>query len=269
MQSSLGTLQGEDFRLAHQTRWQQRAFVGEFFFDQLDLVLDRLLLRLRRVHPLFDSTYAVLQRGDIRFKILAPGVERELLGADEGFDVRVVAPRRQVGGKCHLRLVADLGDKTRLHCLRAHVTQGQPVKLRSRSGRVKLDQGLARLDDVAFAHEDVADDAAFQMLNDLVLARRHEGARGDHRASDESRIRPIAKSHHEQDHRNDARRGWHVRAARNIRIPLASRYHCACHMTSPAGLLCCFRLRDEVFHWSYLPAEANRWHSAGGRSTAG
>jgi hypothetical protein len=59
--------------------------------------------------------------------------------------------------------------KARLHGKQAVVFELQAPELRPGGCIVQMDEGLSRLNDIAFLHQDGFYDAAFQMLDDLDL----------------------------------------------------------------------------------------------------
>ena len=72
---------------------------------------------------------------------------------------------------------------------------------------------------VAFAHVDLADHSALEMLDDLVLSGNDEHARGDHGAGDRRHVAPDAEAH--QRHRHDQRtgNGWQLGRSRQRIVP--------------------------------------------------
>ena len=86
----------------------------------------------------------------------------------------------------------------------AHAPQGQAAQLRTWRGVVELEQQLARLPRCRPRAQDLADDAALEMLDDLVLPGSDEDARRDHRAGDRRHVAPDAESHHHHGHDHHA-----------------------------------------------------------------
>ena len=91
-------------------------------------------------------------------------------------------------------LGVDLRFEPRLHGQQAVFAEHEAAQLRLRRRVVEAHQRLPGLDQIAFAHEHVADDAAFEMLHLLVLAGGDERARGDDGTVERRQRRPQAEA---------------------------------------------------------------------------
>ena len=102
-------------------------------------------------------------------------------------------------------------------------TRRRSLALRRRV--VEAHQRLAGLDEIAFAHQHVADDAAFEVLHLLVLARGDERAGGDDGAVERRQRRPQAEA---ADPRREDGQADHRRPAQAVgHVPLPGVERCA------------------------------------------
>ena len=78
------------------------------------------------------------------------------------------------------------------------VAKRQSAQLGARSRIIEPNEDLPGFDDVAFANENILDHAAFEMLDDLVLAGGHEKTGCDDSSGYQRRVRPKPEAQHRE-----------------------------------------------------------------------
>ena len=167
----------------------------------------------------FQRFHVQLEQPGLAVDAVAGGAETGELTIDDALDVAVARVVGDDGGKGDFRLVGNLRLQPRDVRLEPGLAQEQLPLLHLCGDAVEPDQWLAGSDVVALADQDLLDDAAFQMLDDLVLPGRHEAAGGDHGRGQRRGRRPCAeaaKGDHHKDQPDDA---VLVDRARNLAVP--------------------------------------------------
>src|SRR5690242_14392971 len=119
--------------------------------------------------------------------------------------------------------------ETRLHGEQSILLQDQPPQLGVGSGIVHTNKDLIRLDHITFLDGDLADDAAFQVLDQFVLSVGHECAPGDDRTVEWSDSGPNAETAEPYHEDREPRENGPFGAQRNIAIPRAGAVPLCCH----------------------------------------
>ena len=222
-------LQHHQFRLAHQSGLHQAVLGHDFLVEQHDLALDGIELHPRSLDPLFQRLDALVDALDVAVEVVAARRERHLLAVHDFLHLgrtgqgELASQLTMSGGSvisgsslisaCSLASMAvSLMRRRNSRCSSARAT----VSSSSSSS-------LAGFHGVAFAHIDLADNAALEMLDDLVLPGNDEHARRDHCAGDRRHVAPDAEAH--QHHGHDQHAGnrsavWSIAAANRTRCPL-------------------------------------------------
>ena len=160
-----------------------------------DLALDRVQLDPRSLDPLFQCLDAFVDALDVAIEVVAARGERHLLTVHDFLHLgRLAQPIDDLGRKRDILLLLHLGLQPCIDRREPDAAQEQPLQLRPRRCVIEFEQYLSGLHGVAFAHEDLADHSALEMLNDLVLSGNDEHARRDHRAGYRGHVAPDAKS---------------------------------------------------------------------------
>ena len=215
-------------RLEHGAAQGQRlAAPGQAAFDQLGLGLKLLgqkgKLALGRVKLDAIAGGADVQGfkvarddADIIGKAGAGGLKGQRLPVKDHRGLRVVPLCLEMRGENQLVQMLLFGHQPGLRRLETDPPQGQFARGRQGKGLVQSQHDLTFGDAVALLDQNVRDDAAFQMLDDLVLARGHETALRDHGGGQRGHHRPCAETAEGHQHQHKAEgglladRAWHV-----------------------------------------------------------
>jgi hypothetical protein len=183
-------LQLEQLGLAGETLLVELADVPELLADQsellrlgLDLAFDADDLLAVLGDPLLENRNLAGQR-------LASGLEDVGLSFDDLARLGIAAPLQQAGGKTDLGQAVALGLETGLQRVGHHPAAVQELQAGPRRGVVEADQDLSGRDLLALAHQDLADDAALQVLHRLAVAVDADHAGRDGRALQGRQRRP-------------------------------------------------------------------------------
>ena len=193
-------------------------FLGlDILVDQRDLALHACELNLGSGYTLFQGLDAVPDAGDVAVEVVALSREGEKLGIDDVANLRIAHPAGQLRRKVNFIFLAHLRLQTGIDRREPRVAEEEPLHLGLGGRLIQFDQDLTGQNGVALVHHDVADNAAFQMLDNLVLASCHEHAGCHNGTGNRCGGAPDAKSHdrgcddHNARNRGAAGRAWQVR----------------------------------------------------------
>ena len=190
----LGTLQGQYLRPAHELLRQQSLLVLQLFAEQRHALLRRLRLRGIAADAFAEARDLLSQHLLFARRLQAARPQLDGLALEDAADLGVLGFGSQLGGHRERRPAVDLGLQARLHDEQAMVPQHEAAQPAAGGRGVEAKERLADFDQVALLHQHLAQDAAFQMLDVLVLPRGHEGAGHDDCAFQGCKRRPHAEA---------------------------------------------------------------------------
>jgi hypothetical protein len=202
-QSGLCALDGRHVGLSGELPLEQHALVLQLFREGRQPLLHGRGLRLVADDPLLDSGDLLAQ--DLLLICLAgpSHLQLDLLALKHRLDLRIGLRSLQCLRQTKSVMRQHLGFESRLHDFQAVPAQDEAAQFGARTRLVEPQQRLAGIDHLAVAYQNLADDAAFQVLHELVLSRRHECAGCDDGAVEGSGAGPQAKAeppYHEHGH---------------------------------------------------------------------
>ena len=182
---------------------------GQFFLDVAELLLGGAALDLVARNLVLVLLDAFFQGLELLAQCVAAGPEQVLLGCHQRGGVSPVAGHLEdLRGKRDGVGPVPLRDEPRLPHPQALVAGVEPLEPRPGLGVVEPGKYLSGLDVRAVFHQDLTQDAAFQVLDRLVAPRELDlaGDHDGHLQGDERCPGPEATDHEEQDqqaHRDD------------------------------------------------------------------
>ena len=171
---------------------------GETEFQRLDVLLDQIELLLE-------------------LDLLA--VEDDVLALDDRVDVGIACLFHHDIGKLEFAQALRFGAEPCDDSFQAQPAKLQHPLVRAGCCGIEGQQDIAFLDRIAFAYAHLLDDAAFQMLDDLVVAGRDEASLRDNSGSKRCRRRPEAEASERGEENRQADDAVHPDRARHVAIP--------------------------------------------------
>ncbi len=140
--------------------------------EGLLLPLIACITKLQRLDVLFDEIQLLVELHDL-------AVEHDVLALDDGFDIRIAGFLHDDVRHLEAFLALRLGAQARDDGFEAKASQLEHALVGERRRLVERQKHVAFLDGVAFADHHFLDDAALQMLHDLVVACGDKAALGN------------------------------------------------------------------------------------------
>ena len=208
-------LQGEQPGLAFQALLKQHQHGVGFLTDEPQLEVLGADLTLEADDLLVELGNALAEHRDLAGQGLAPGVEDAALAVDHGDHLGVGEFGQQPVREHHRVEAVALGGQPRLEGGGGAAAAAQQAQGGAGLGIVEPEQHLAGNHLVAVPNQDLADDAAFEMLHGLALARDADHAGRDGGAFQGRHGRPAAEAAEEQgqDHQAGGHRAGDAEAA--------------------------------------------------------
>ena len=184
----------------HQILRPQIAHALEFLIDQRHLLGLGVLLSGQAGNLLIQLFDTLLQLIFLPQPCVAPEVEQLALARQRLLHVGVVAPIGEFLRYGDGIGAVALGSETRPARIKLSEAFGDNRQIGARHRLVKANKNVARLDAIAVAHANLADDAAGRMLHLLDVGIDDQGALRDQRAGNLGRRGPAAKSDGKKRH---------------------------------------------------------------------
>ena len=183
----LGAAQLQHARTFREALVEQTSRGLGFLGQELQLRYRGRLLGVQTDDLLLNGLDLALVDIALAFEFGLPRREQGFLRRNALGHFRIARHGFQLPGKGDFRFAIALGVEAGLSRKQRRLLDGQALIVGVRIGVVEFDHGLAIGDLVAFVDQDLGDDAAFQMLHDLVLTGGDEAAMRDDSAGQGSR----------------------------------------------------------------------------------
>src|SRR6267378_3079517 len=170
LQIGLRALQHHQLRLANQAGLQKVLLGLDLFIEQHDLPSDRIQLNVRPLNPLIQRVDSLINARNIAVHVVLASREGEPLALQDFPRLGLIRDLREFFREYDLILFPHFGLQSGIDCRQSYAAEEQAAQFGAGRGLIEDHQQLVLLDNIAFAHIDIADDTAFKMLDDLVLS---------------------------------------------------------------------------------------------------
>ncbi len=210
------------FGLADQPVLEQLGLGFVFLGQQFDQPLMRRELGLVPDRADIERVYITLEQREVVLKRGPCSPKGDPLSVDDLGDFRIV-PRlvQKVVREMDILEAVVLGQQARGRCFEPCLPGGQFAPVGQRGRLVEPQDDIAFLDNVAFADDDLRDDAALEVLHDLVAAGGDETALRDHGRSQRRAKRPGAETAEGHDHETEGEDHMLSDRTGHIAVPFA------------------------------------------------
>ncbi len=153
----------------------------QFFGDDLRLACVCVELRAKTENFVLELGDPLGELRALAFARRTPRIEQPAFGGDDPLRLGIVRPAGEICRNLQCVASVALGFEAPLATEKLIELAGDHLEIGARDGLVETDEQVALRNLVAFAHQDLADNAAGRMLHFLDVAIDDELARSDHR----------------------------------------------------------------------------------------